>query len=95
LAVSGNLLGRWDAHPHHGHQFAAEFILGWKQDDDLSDPAAAIVTKRAADGTVVRLIKNETVLVVGEPDNELLLLVLSDADFFFRDRFDAETFSLE
>ena len=49
-----------------------------------------VVTERTADGAVVDSVQHQPPLIVGEPDDELLLLLCVLLDFFFGNGLDAE-----
>src|SRR5262249_34567202 len=61
-------------------------IVGEHNDDPVS-PSARVVAKSATQGAVIRFIKHQSSLVIGEPNDELLFFPVI-ADQFHRHGFD-------
>src|SRR5262245_18669415 len=84
------VLGRRDAHPQGRLHRAAELCHRREHGDNLAGPAMTGIAERAADRAIVDPVEDKAVVVIGEPDDELALLVLTNTDFFLGYRLDAE-----
>src|SRR5262249_17457367 len=74
------------------NHFSSQINHGGKQDDDLVLPTADVVAKRTPQSAVVGLVENKAALIVGEPNDKLLLLLTSRADRFHGHTLDPKLF---
>src|SRR6516162_1594304 len=90
LAIAGRsgLFWCWDAHPQRRSHLPTHVDHHWEHNDDPVRPSACVVAKSATQGAVIRFIKHQSSLVIGEPNDELLFFFPVIADQFHRHGFD-------
>src|SRR6516165_11780770 len=90
LAIAGRsgLFWCWHSHPQRRSHLPTHVDHRWEHNDDPVRPSARVVAKSATQGAVIRFIKHQSSLVIGEPNDELLFFFPVIADQFHRHGFD-------